>query len=94
MPIQTRGLSHLGIRVMDLVRSKRFYSETFGFPVIREFGDIVLAHAGGMLLGMRGGNPATAPGDRFDPFRVGLEHVARAVADPAELEGIAPDWAE
>ncbi len=88
MPIQTQGLSHLAIRVTDLPRSKQFYSETLGFPVMMEFGDIVLVNAGGMLLGMRGGNPETAPGDRFNPFRVGLEHIALAVADPAELEGL------
>jgi len=88
MPIQTQGLSHLAIRVTDLARSKQFYSETLGFPVMMEFGDIVLVNAGGMLLGMRGGNPETPPGDRFNPFRVGLEHIALAVADPAELEGL------
>ncbi len=88
MPIQTKGLSHLALRVTDLARSKQFYSETLGFPVMMEFGDVVLVNAGGVLLGMRGGNPETAPGDTFNPFRVGLEHIALAVADPAELEGM------
>ncbi len=88
MPIQTDGLSHLALRVTDLARAKRFYAETLGFPIVQEFADIVLVNAHGVLLGMRGGNPATAPGDRFDPFRVGLEHIALAVADPAALEGL------
>ncbi len=88
MPIQTNGLSHLAIRVTDLARAKQFYSETLGFPVMMEFADVVLVNAGGMLLGMRGGNPETAPDDRFNPFRVGLEHIALAVADPAELDGL------
>ena len=88
MQIQTNGLSHLALRVTDLARSKQFYSETLGFPVIMEMGDIVLVNANGILLAMRGGNPATAPDDRFNPYRVGLEHVALAVADPADLEGM------
>ncbi len=85
MPIQTTGLSHLALRVTDLARAKRFYSETLGFPVVREFADIVLVNANGVLIGMRGGNAATVPGDRFDPYRVGIDHIALAVADPAEL---------
>ena len=89
MPIQTTGLSHLALRVTDLARAKRFYAETLGFPVVLEQGDIVLVDANGVLLGMRGGNPATAPGDRFDPHRVGIDHLALAVADPAALDGLA-----
>lgn len=89
MPIQTTGLSHLALRVTDLARAKRFYAETLGFPVVLEQGDIVLVNANGVLLGMRGGNPATAPGDRFDPYRVGIDHLALAVADPAALDGLA-----
>ncbi len=89
MPIQTTGLSHLALRVTDLARAKRFYAETLGFPIVLEQGDIVLVNANGVLLGMRGGNPATAPGDRFDPYRVGIDHLALAVADPAALDGLA-----
>lgn len=89
MPIQTTGLSHLALRVTDLARAKRFYAETLGFPVVLEQGDIVLVNANGVLLGMRGGNPATAPGDRFDPYRVGIDHLALAVANPAALDGLA-----
>ena len=89
MPIQTTGLSHLALRVTDLARAKRFYAETLGFPVVLEQGDLVLVNAHGVLLGMRGGNPATAPGDRFDPYRVGIDHLALAVADPAALDGLA-----
>ncbi len=89
MPIQTNGLSHLALRVTDLARAKRFYAETLGFPVVLEQGDIVLVNANGILLGMRGGNPATAPGDRFDPYRVGIDHLALAVADPTALDGLA-----
>jgi len=88
MQIQTNGLSHLAIRVTDLARSKQFYSETLGFPVVLEIGDIVLVNAGGVLIGMRGDNPETASGDRFNPFRVGLDHIALAVADPVALEGL------
>lgn len=89
MPLKTTGLSHIALRVTDLARSKQFYSETLGFPVAMEFGDVVLVNANGVLLGMRGGHPQTAPDDQFDPFRVGIDHLALAVADPADLDGLA-----
>jgi len=88
LPIQTNGLSHIALRVRDLARSKQFYSETLGFPVALEFGDIVLVNANGLLLGMRGDNTQTAKDDTFDPFRVGIDHLALAVSNPAELEGL------
>lgn len=88
MPIETTGVSHIALRVTDLARAKRFYSETLGFPVMMEFADVVLVNAGGVLLGMRGDNPETAPDDRFNPFRVGIDHLALAVSDPAALEGL------
>jgi len=88
MPIHTNGLGHIALRVTDLARAKQFYSEILGFPVMMEFADIVLVNAGGVLLGMRGGNPETAPDDRFNPMRVGIDHLALAVSDPAALEGL------
>jgi len=88
LPIQTNGISHIALRVRDPARSKQFYSETLGFPVAMEFADVVLVNANGLLLGMRGDNPQTAKDDTFDPFRVGIDHLALAVSDPAELEGL------
>ncbi len=88
MPIHTNGLGHIALRVTDLARAKQFYSEILGFPVVMEFADVVLVNAGGVLLGMRGGNPETAPDDRFNPLRVGIDHLALAVSDPAALEGL------
>ncbi len=88
MPIHTNGLGHIALRVTDLARAKRFYSEILGFPVMMEFADIVLVNAGGVLLGMRGGSLETAPDDRFNPMRVGIDHLALAVSDPAALEGL------
>ena len=38
---------------------------------------------------MRGPAPATAASDSFDPFRVGLDHVALGCADEGELRRVA-----
>ncbi len=90
MPIeQTEGVGHFAIRVRDIERSKKFYGETLGFPLIREQkredDTVVNFMAHGMVFGIRGNHAKTGSDDEFDPFRVGLDHFALHVADAATL---------
>lgn len=85
MALQTSGLSHLTLRVSDLQRAKAFYTQSLGFPVMLETDGLILVNAGGAVLGLRARTPEMAPGDRFDPYRVGLDHVALAVENAAVL---------
>ena len=92
--INTPGIHHVAIRSTDLGRSKRFYAETLGFPVILEGTNIFLFLAGSTPFGVRGPEAKTSQGDRFDPFRVGLDHVALACEDESELERVAAALSE
>ena len=85
MSLLTGGLHHLTIRTTDLGRAKRFYTDTLGFPLVRERDGAVLLNAHGTLFGLLGAAPETSPEDRFDPFRVGLDHLALAVANAESL---------
>ena len=85
MSLRTGGLHHLSVRTTDLGRAKRFYTETLGFQLVRERDEAVLLNAHGTLFGVLGAAPETSPEDRFDPFRVGLDHVALAVANAESL---------
>jgi catechol 2,3-dioxygenase-like lactoylglutathione lyase family enzyme len=88
MALRTDGLHHLGIRVTDLARSRRFYVDTLGFQPVLEFpGAAVIVNANGTLIGIRGGDAQTRPDDRFDPYRVGLDHLALGV-EAAQLEAL------
>jgi glyoxylase I family protein len=86
MALGTNGLSHLAIRVTDLSRAKKFYVETLGFQQLLETDEVVIVNAGGAMLGIRGSADQTRAGDRFDPYRVGLDHLALAVPDVAALD--------
>ena len=90
-PIQVRttGVHHVALRVSDLPRAKRFYTEVLGFPVLMEAPDLVLFLAGGTAFGLRGPTAQMPAGDRFDPYRVGVDHIALACADETELERVA-----
>ena len=86
MPPKTNGILESSLYVSDLPRSVRFYQETFGFSVIKEFGERGCAmHAGTqqvLLLFKKGASRAIlSPHDG-----AGELHLAFAIPS-AELAG-------
>lgn len=88
MAIATGGLHHLAIRTTNLRRARAFYVDVLGFAPVLETDGLIIVNAGGALLGIRGDAPETPAGDRFDPYRVGLDHLALAVADADALPAL------
>ena len=87
--IKTSCIHHISLRSTDLLRSKGFYAETLGFPLILEKENLFIFLAGSTAIGVRGPDNATPKGDVFNPFRVGLDHLALACTDEAELQRVA-----
>jgi glyoxylase I family protein len=88
MNLNANGLSHLGLRVTDLARAKRFYVDTLGCQLMREIDGAVLINMYGTLFALYGDGSPTSRKDHFDPFRVGLDHIALAIEDPGTLENL------
>jgi catechol 2,3-dioxygenase-like lactoylglutathione lyase family enzyme len=86
MAFPTGGVHHIGLRVSDVARAKQFYAGALGFRVLMEGEGFCLVDAGGTPVGLLG--PTRPAGDRFDPFRAGVDHVALAVRDMDALEQI------
>jgi glyoxylase I family protein len=96
--IPTGDIHHLRLTVTDVERSRRFYTTLLGFEVVAEspppddpaaakvfkvlFGGVVMSR-GSLVLGLR---PMAPPGDRFDPDRVGLDHLSFSVASHDDLQ--------
>jgi catechol 2,3-dioxygenase-like lactoylglutathione lyase family enzyme len=96
--IPTGDIHHLRLTVTDLERSREFYTGLLGFGIAAEspppgdpsaeavfkvlFGGVVMIR-GNLLLGLR---PMAPSGDRFDPDRVGLDHLSFGVASHDDLE--------
>ena len=87
--IKTTGAHHIALRSTDLTRSKRFYVETLGFSIIKETPELFLFMAGNTAFGVRAPDTKTQKGDIFDPYRVGLDHIALGCEDESELERVA-----
>ena len=92
--IKTPSVHHVALRVTDFDRAKQFYIGTLGFPVIMEQPNLLLFLAGSTAIGVRGPSEETPRGDVFNPFRVGLDHLAIACEDEAELERVAKELSE
>ena len=91
MKLNANGLSHLGLRVTSLARAKNFYVDTLGCQVVRETDGGILINLSGMLVALYETDASSASYDRFNPFRVGLDHLALAVEDPGILEDLKRD---
>ncbi|MEA9984181.1 VOC family protein [Subtercola sp. RTI3] len=99
---QPRGFSHIRLTVTDIGRSKAFYESLFGTPPGNDFSDQIddpsihddpaRLYGGcsftfaGQIMGLR---PVAPKDDRFNPNRVGLDHLSFAVATVAELHAAA-----
>lgn len=82
---RTAGIHHLTLRTADIGRSRTFYGTTLGLPIVIDSPELFAALAGASAIVVRGPDASTPDGDRFSPFRVGLDHVALACATEAEL---------
>ena len=82
-----KGFSHIALTVTDSKRSADFYAALFGAQVIDATDDMSPFHVcatDNLMIGCRA-HPEAA-GDTFDHNRVGLDHLAFAVEDAAELD--------
>jgi catechol 2,3-dioxygenase-like lactoylglutathione lyase family enzyme len=101
--VKVAGIHHLTLRSQDPDATRRFYEDVVGLkfteiPVSREYTAIWKgAPAQGVLLVTQAGNTSviiapplegTAEDDRFSEYRIGLDHLAFAVEDRAELDSL------
>lgn len=85
----TTGMHHVALRCSDLARAKVFYVERLGFPLLMEADGLFIVAAGNTAVALRAPDAQTPAGDRFSPFRVGLDHLALGCEDPRELRRVA-----
>ena len=87
--LDTTGVHHIALRSADLRRSREFYVDLLGFPVLMEASTIFLFTAGSSVFAVVAPTGETQSGDRFSPHRVGLDHVALTCEDESSLERVA-----
>ena len=85
----TPGIHHLTLRSSNYERAKKFYNEQLGFDIILEKPNLFIFFAGSTAVAIRGPVEQTPRDQNFNPFTVGLDHVALGCEDREELVRVA-----
>jgi glyoxylase I family protein len=83
------GVHRIGLRSTDLHRSRHFYGDVLGFPIVLESPSMFLFLAGATPIAILGPESEPAPGDLTGPSRNRLDHLAVACPDERELQRVA-----
>jgi glyoxylase I family protein len=95
--VDSSGFAHVRITVTDIERSKRFYSDVFGWPLVIDVSSMAddpgvaespERYYGGVVFQTPQGTLfGLRPGGHgaFDPTHVGVDHVSFAVSSRADL---------
>ena len=82
------AFSHVSLTVTEPKRSADFYNRVFGTETVFSSGSdsssLFIVARSGVMIALR--DHPDADGERFDPSRTGLDHVALAVPSRRELE--------
>ena len=85
--MNTPGLNHIILTVSDIARSSAFYKDLLGFE-LQEIADGFMFKCGGAAFFFF---PSSHPllNDRFNEFRIGLDHLAFTAPDEQALRELA-----
>lgn len=90
----TPGIHHVALRCADMDRTKNFYQNVLGFPLVLDTQDLMGFMMGSVFVGFRPASPKSTDGNIFTPFNVGLDHIAMACENETELRRVANALAE
>ena len=86
---ELQSVGHVALTVTNPKRSADFYNRLFDAQTVLtvedEIGPLTICVSPAMMFGFRT-HPSTGEADRFDPARVGLDHLGFHVADRQQLE--------
>ena len=85
--MQTFGLDHIILTISDLARSRAFYGDLLEFP-IHDIADGFFFKAGDVSIFCFQPRQPIAD-DRFNEFRIGLDHLSFSAPDEAALHAFA-----
>lgn len=87
--VNTPGIHHISLRCTDISRTKSFYHETLGFPLLLDRPDLVGIMIGSVFVGFRLASPKHPDDTAFNPMNIGMDHLAMACEDENELQRVA-----
>ncbi|AMJ65116.1 VOC family protein [Hymenobacter sp. PAMC 26628] len=86
---KTPGIHHIALRCLDFALTKAFYQDLLGFPMVLETPELMGCLIGPVFVGFKQAAPVYPADTTFTPFNIGLDHIAMAYEDAAELHRVA-----
>ena len=91
---KTPGIHHIGLRCLDMERTKNFYQNIIGLPLVIDMPELMIFAAGSVFVAFKKADPKQKEGAVFSPFEIGLDHVAIACETEEELYRFAKGLAD
>ena len=85
--METPGLNHIIMTIKDIKTSQAFYGNVLGFE-LKNIADGFFFSVGGVAIFFFSSNQPI-PDDRFNEFRIGLDHLAFAAPSAEALQSFA-----
>jgi glyoxylase I family protein len=85
--METSGLNHIIMTIKDVNISRAFYSDLLGFELEIIADGFFLRTGGVTIFFFPSSHPL--PGDRFNEFRIGLDHLSFTAPSEAALQSLA-----
>jgi glyoxylase I family protein len=86
---KTTGIHHIALRCRDMEITKKFYQNILGFSLALDSPEIIALVAGPVIVAFQKANATQE--DIFNPFSIGLDHVALACETQEELHRVAKE---
>jgi len=93
MPLNpsTPGIHHIGLRSLDFARTKKFYEDIIGFKLVLETPGLMAFAVGAVIIVFKQAAPSHTGDKTFNPFNIGLDHIALTCETEQELERLAAE---
>lgn len=85
--METSGLNHIILTISNVAKSRAFYGDLLGFTLV-DIADGFFFVSGGVAFFFFPSNHPL-PNDRFNEFRIGLDHLSFAAPNEAALYSLA-----
>ena len=87
--IKTPGIHHIALRCKDMDRTRKFYKDILGFELALDTPELFGIMVGANFIGFRPATIAEGGETVFNPFHIGMDHLAMACEKEEELQRVA-----
>ena len=87
--IKTPGIHHIALRCKDMDQTKKFYKDILGFEPALDTPELFGFMVGANFVGFKPAKIAEGGEVVFNPFHIGMDHLAMACENEEELHRVA-----